>query len=79
MLRRLALALAATAVAVLLLGAPVAAQDGPDDEERLPGTTLEANQRDDGQTSVAPWVIGSGIAALAIIGIGGTVVQRRTR
>ncbi len=43
----------------------------------LPGTTLEAQERDDGNTSAAPWVIGSGIAALAAIGIGGTVLKRR--
>jgi hypothetical protein len=77
MLRRPLLALAALLVAVVVLAPPVRAQD-TDTEERLPGTTLEANQRDDGETSVVPWVIGSGIAALAIIGIGGWVVQRRT-
>lgn len=43
----------------------------------LPGTTLEAEQRDDGRTSAAPWVIGSGIAALLAIGIGGTILKRR--
>jgi hypothetical protein len=79
MLRRSLLALAAVLIAAVLLAAPVGAQDtGGDDEERLPGTTLEANQRDDGETSVVPWVIGSGIAALAVIGIGGWIVQRRT-
>lgn len=43
----------------------------------LPGTTLEAEQRDDGGTSAAPWIIGSGIAALAAIVIGGTILKRR--
>ena len=43
----------------------------------LPGTTLEAQERDDGNTSAAPWLIGSGIAALAAIGIGGTLLKRR--
>lgn len=46
-------------------------------ESDLPGTTLEAQERDDGTTSAAPWVIGSGIAALAAIGIGGTILKRR--
>jgi len=44
----------------------------------LPGTTLEAQERDDGNTSAAPWIIGSGLAALAAIGIGGTYLKRRT-
>lgn len=43
----------------------------------LPGTVLEAEERDDGEQSVAPWVIGSGIAALIAIGVGGTVLKRR--
>jgi uncharacterized protein YcnI len=43
----------------------------------LPGTTLEAEQRDDGGTSAAPWIIGSGIAALAAIVVGGTILKRR--
>ncbi len=43
----------------------------------LPGTTLEAEQRDDGNTSAAPWIIGSGIAALVAIAIGGTILKRR--
>ncbi|MEQ1788657.1 MAG: DUF1775 domain-containing protein [Acidimicrobiales bacterium] len=30
--------------------------------DELPDTTLEAEERDDGSTSMAPWVIGSGIA-----------------
>ena len=78
MLRCLLLASVAVFAAVLVLLSPVGAQEAGD-EERLPGTTLESTQRDDGDQSVAPWVIGSGIAALAIIGIGGTVVQRRSR
>jgi len=44
----------------------------------LPGTTLEAEERDDGNTSVVPWVIGSGLAAAAAIGIGGTILKRRS-
>lgn len=47
-------------------------------EDDLPGTTLEAQERDDGNTSVAPWLIGSGLAALAAVGIGGTILKRRS-
>jgi uncharacterized protein YcnI len=43
----------------------------------LPGTVLEAEERDDGDQSVAPWVIGSGIVALLAIGIGGWVLKQR--
>jgi hypothetical protein len=43
----------------------------------LPGTTLEAEQRDDGSTSAAPWIIGSAIVALLAIGIGGWLLKRR--
>lgn len=45
--------------------------------ERLPGTSLEAEERDDGGTSAAPWVIGSGVAALAVVGLGGWLLKRR--
>lgn len=43
----------------------------------LPGTTLEAEERDDGTGSAAPWLIGSGIAAAAAIAVGGWLLQRR--
>lgn len=46
--------------------------------ERLAGTTLEADERDDGTTSMAPWLIGSGIAAAVAVGVGGYVLKRRT-
>lgn len=49
-----------------------------DDDERRAGTTLEADQRDDGTSTPAPWLIGSGIAAIVAIGVGGTVLRRRT-
>ena len=52
---------------------PTTSTLGPD----LPGTTLEAQERDDGNTSAAPWIIGSGLAALAAIGIGGSLLKRR--
>ena len=45
----------------------------------LPRTILEAEQRDDGGGSPAPWLIMSGLAALAVIGIGGTILSRRMR
>lgn len=47
-----------------------------DTTEALPGTTLEAQDRDDG-SSPAPWLIGSGLAAAAAVGIGGFVLKRR--
>ena len=46
--------------------------------ESLPGTTLEAEQRDDGTTSAAPWLIGSGIAAAVVVGLGGLFLKSRT-
>lgn len=46
-------------------------------ERALPGTTLEAEERDDGTTDAAPWVIGSSLAALAAIAAGGTYLKRR--
>lgn len=81
MLRRPLTLLLAVLVAVLLLAAPAAAQgtDGDAGDERLPGTTLEANQRDDGGDSLVPWVVGSGVAAIVVIVGGGLVVQRRSR
>lgn len=54
------------------------ATTGTDDEERRPGTTLEAEQRDDGTSSPAPWLIGSAIVAIVAIGVGGTLLKRRT-
>jgi hypothetical protein len=45
--------------------------------DELPGTTLEAEERDDGNTSAAPWIIGSAIAAVLAIAIGGTLLKRR--
>lgn len=44
--------------------------------DALPGTTLEAADRTD-DTSPAPWLIGSGIAAVAAVAIGGTLLKRR--
>lgn len=49
----------------------------PSTTERQPGTSLEAEERDDGSTSAAPWVIGSGVAALVAVGAGGLLLKRR--
>lgn len=46
--------------------------------DRIPATTLEAEARDDG-TQPAPWLIGSALAAGAVILIGGSVLRRRAR
>ena len=45
--------------------------------EDRPGTTLEAQARDD-EGSLAPWLIGSGVAAAIAVGAGGLVLRRRT-
>lgn len=66
-------------------GAPVdqmvriggAQQEPTGTTDRLPGTTLEAQERDD-STSLAPWLIGSGVAAAAAVAIGGTILKRRS-
>lgn len=44
----------------------------------LPRTALEAEQRDDGDGSLAPWLVGSGIAAVVAIVVGGLVLRRRS-
>ena len=45
----------------------------------LPRTAVELEERDDGNESPAPWLIGSGLAALAVVGVGGTILKRRSR
>jgi uncharacterized protein YcnI len=47
------------------------------EDDDLPRTALEAEARDDGDSSLAPWLIGSGVAALAVIGGGGYLLKRR--
>lgn len=47
-------------------------------QDRQPGTTLEAEERNNGDDSLAPWLIGSAIAAVVAIGVGGTLLKRRT-
>ncbi|MDP1818632.1 MAG: hypothetical protein Q8K58_01905 [Acidimicrobiales bacterium] len=74
-LATLLLAAATTTVAFV---APAGAQEDPPRRE-LPGTELEAEERDDGTTSAVPWVIGSGIAAVLLIGVGGTLLSRASR
>lgn len=53
-----------------------AAQSGPTTDDTLIGTTLEAEARDGGGR-LAPWLIGSGIAAIAAVAIGGSLLKRR--
>ncbi|HJR25548.1 MAG TPA: DUF1775 domain-containing protein [Acidimicrobiales bacterium] len=43
----------------------------------LPRTILEVEQRDDGGASALPWIL-SGVAAVVAIGIGGTILSRRS-
>ena len=57
-------------------GPTVGADTPPSSTAQVPGTTLEAQARDDG-TSLAPWLIGSGVAAAAAVLVGGTALRRR--
>ena len=66
---------------LVVLALPARAQGSPSGTENrreLPGTALEAEERDDGSTTTAPWLIGSGVAAAVFIGVGGLVLRRRT-
>lgn len=51
-------------------------QSSPTTDDTLAGTTLEADARGGGG-SPAPWLIGSGLAAIAAVGIGGSLLKRR--
>jgi uncharacterized protein YcnI len=42
----------------------------------LPATTLEVENEEDSDDSAAPWLIGSGIAAIVAIAIGGYLLKR---
>lgn len=53
------------------------AEVSPTTTERRPGTSLEAAERDDGSTSAAPWLIGSGVLALVAVALGGLLLKRR--
>jgi hypothetical protein len=44
---------------------------------QLPRTEAEAEQRDDGNNLGAPWVLGSAVAAGAVILVGGLWMKRR--
>jgi hypothetical protein len=43
----------------------------------LPRTALEAEARDNGHTSQAPYVIWSGVASVIVVGGGGLLMKRR--
>jgi hypothetical protein len=49
--------------------------DNPD--AHLPRTDLEAEERDNGHTSQAPYLIWSGIVAVVVVGVGGVLFKRR--
>lgn len=74
--------MALVAVLGVITARPAQAQSEPPtgrERSQLPGTVLEAQERDDGTTSAAPWVIGSGVAAAVVVGAGGAVLKWRTR
>ena len=56
---------------------PAGADD--DDRSELPGTNLEADERDNGTTDTPVWMLGSGIAAVVAVGVGGTLLGRRAK
>lgn len=72
-------ALAASVLLVLtVLAVPARAQEPTTSTTHgLPRTDLEAEQLDDGTTSGAEWYVGSGIAAVAAVGLGGWFLKRR--
>ena len=88
MIRRTVALLALAAALLVLLAVPAAAHVEVRPETAvvaaetsttldLPRTAGEADQRDDGNTDSAPWILGSGVVALAAILIGGTILKRR--
>ena len=44
-----------------------------------PGTTLQAGSSGRGDGALAPWIIGGGIAALALVLLGGLLLRHRTQ
>jgi hypothetical protein len=90
-IRRLTLALVLSTVLVLgaapLAGAAPGAPHRPsatteatiggNPEPSLPRTDLEAEERDNGHTSQAPYVIWSGIACAVVVLVGGLLFKRR--
>jgi len=78
-IRRTLVLVALVAGLLVVLALPARAQDAPSTTQarrELPGTALEAEERDDGNTTAAPWIIGSGIAAVVVIGVGGMLLKR---
>jgi hypothetical protein len=49
----------------------------PGGNPQLPRTALEAEQRDNGHTSQAPYLIWSGVASVIVVGGGGLLLKRR--
>jgi hypothetical protein len=80
-MRRSACCLLLSLVGLLATAAPGHARTGQDDsgDDDRPATYLEADERDDGTTDAAAWMVGSGIAAVLFIGVGGTWMARRQR
>lgn len=80
-MRRPLLAACLALLASIAVSAPAGAagQDGDDERKELPATYLEADERDDGTTDAATWMVGSGLAAIVIVGVGGTWMARRQR
>lgn len=57
--------------------APTTTTEPTTSSTRREGTTLEVEQRDDGSQDATPWLVGSGIAALVAVGVGGWALKRR--
>jgi hypothetical protein len=83
MLRRSVAALVISLASLVLLATPATARlEGdsfdatPGTTSHLPGTTLEAQERDDGNTSQAQWLIGAGLVSLVVVGVGGAFLKR---
>src|SRR5690606_26083957 len=70
-----------TLLALVVGAAPAGAvaQDDRGDRRDLPATHLEAEARDDGTEDAATWLLGSGVAAVLLVGAGGTWMARRQR
>jgi hypothetical protein len=50
---------------------------GGNPDPSLPRTDLEAEERDDGHTSQAPYVLWSGLASAVVLVVGGLLFKRR--
>jgi hypothetical protein len=69
----------ALAASIATTAPAAAAGQDDDDRKELPATYLEADERDDGTTDAATWMVGSGLAAIVLVGVGGTWMSRRQR